>query len=205
MGRFFNSENWLWQGFGRIADYFILSILWLVCSIPVITVGAASIALYDTVAHCFRFGEGNMFQRFFSTFRRELGRGIVLTILWALIGWLLNVGYQVLTQLGADNQVWNVLSIVYFVSLFLPLGVGCWAIALQSRFTNTLGQLHKNAFALTLAYLPRTVIIVALLVLVLNLLYNFLFFIIFVPALMVNFQSMVIEKVFKKYMPEEEE
>ena len=43
--RFFNPDNWLWRGFGRLADFFILSILWLVCSIPVVTIGAASIAL----------------------------------------------------------------------------------------------------------------------------------------------------------------
>ena len=76
---FFNSENWFWKGFGRLADYFILSFCWLLCSIPVVTIGTATIALYDAVAHCVRGREPDLAKRFFTTFKKELLRGILLT------------------------------------------------------------------------------------------------------------------------------
>ena len=41
MRRFFNPESVLWQIFGFIGDVVILSMLWTVCSAPLITVGAA--------------------------------------------------------------------------------------------------------------------------------------------------------------------
>ena len=44
---------WIWQVFGWIGDVVVLSLLWTVCSVPLITVGAASAALYDSVAACF--------------------------------------------------------------------------------------------------------------------------------------------------------
>lgn len=204
MRSFFNSENWFWQGFGRLADYFILSILWLLCSLPVVTLGTASIALYDTVAHCLRSKEGNMVKRFFSTFKRELGRGILLTILWALICFFLNMAYQILCQLGQSSSGWNIFSIVYFVTLLIPLGIICWLVAIESRFTHTFGSLHRVALTFTFGYLPSTLAIVALLVLEINILMNFFFFAMILPAVIVHLQSFFIERVFRRYMPETE-
>ena len=65
---FFNPENWLWKPFGKIADHLILSALWLLCSVPIVTAGAASTALYDCAAHCTLGGEPGMLSRFFRTF-----------------------------------------------------------------------------------------------------------------------------------------
>ena len=53
----FNPQNRFWQTLDHFADLLILSLLWLVCSLPLITAGAASAALYDAVARCVRGGE----------------------------------------------------------------------------------------------------------------------------------------------------
>ena len=201
---FFNPDNWLWRGFGRLADFFLLSALWILCSIPVVTIGASSIALYDTVAHCFRYNEGGMAKRFFGTFKRELRRGILLTLCWAVVGYLLNVSYQITTQLGDGSTFWTVLSLVYFVILTIPVGIACWAIGLQSRFTYSFKELHKNAAMMTLGYFPRTLAIVVIFALFYNVTINLFFMVMFLPALMVNLQSMFMEPVFRKYMLEEE-
>ena len=200
---FFNPDNWLWRGFGRLADFFILSALWMICSIPVVTIGAASIALYDTVAHCFRYQEGGMVSRFFRTFKRELVRGILLTVVWAVVGYLFNVSYQIVAQLGDGSTFWTVVSLVYFVILVIPVGIGCWAIGLESRFAYSFKALHKNAAMFTMGYFPRTLAIVVIFALFYNVVINMFFMVIFLPALMVNLQSMFMEPVFRKYMPAE--
>lgn len=205
MRGFFNPDNWLWRGFGRLADYFTLSICWLFCSVPLITVGSASIALYDTVAHCLRGGEGDMLKRFFGTFKKELGRGVLLTLLWAVLCYGLNVGYQIICQLSDGSNIWTVFSIVYFVTLFVPLSAMSWLIALESRFTYKFGQLHKNAFLFTFGCLPQSFLIVLILVVVLNALIIFPFLVMLLPAVMVHLQSGLTESVFKKYMSAEED
>ena len=201
---FFNPDNWLWRGFGRLADFFLLSALWILCSIPVVTIGASSIALYDTVAHCFRYNEGGMVSRFFRTFKQELRRGILLTVVWAVVGYLLNISYQIMTQLGDGSSFWSIMSLVYFVILTIPVGIACWAIGLQSRFTYSFKELHKNAAMMALGYFPRTLAIVVIFMIFYNLTINMFFLVMFLPAVMVNFQSMFMEPVFRKYMPEEE-
>ena len=205
MQNFFNPENWLWRGFGRLADYFLLSACWLFCSVPLVTAGAASIALYDTVARCVRGGEKDMLKRFFRTFKNELLRGSLLTVLAAALAFLLNAGYQILAQIGAGSDTLRTVSVVYFCLLLLPLGWACWCVALESRFVYPVGQLLKNALAFTFGYLPQTLVVAVIFVLGFNLLRMIPFLVMLVPGVMVDLQALFIEKVFKKYMPAEEE
>ena len=53
----FNPQNRFWQTLDHFADLLILSLLWLVCSLPLVTAGAACAALYDAVARCVRGAE----------------------------------------------------------------------------------------------------------------------------------------------------
>lgn len=205
MKRFFDSDNRIWRSINRLADYFLVSICWLLCSLPLLTLGTASIALYDTVAHCIKGDEGHMLRRFFQTFRRELLRGILLTLLWTGAAWLLYAGYQYLVGRSADSNPMTVVSIVYYCSLLIPLGCLCWSLALESRFTASFCQLLKNSFAFTFAYLPTSCAVTALFVLAANLCLNFPVFLAVIPGIMVHLQSHFIEKVFQKHMPAEED
>ena len=42
----FNYDNPIWRFIGKFCDVMILNVLWLVCFIPVVTVGAATTAVY---------------------------------------------------------------------------------------------------------------------------------------------------------------
>lgn len=201
----FNPNNFLWRWFGKLADFFLLSALWLLCSIPVITAGAATIALYDTAARCVRGSEGAMFRRFFRTFKNELLRGTLMLLLWALVGWLLYNSYNIMTQLAATSKTWTIVSIVYFCTLFIPVGVAAWSVILESRFTNSFLDLHRNALIFTFGHLPHTVAIVALLVLIVNLCINMFPLLAILPGLLAYLQSLFAERVLKKYLPAEEE
>ncbi|MBP3673543.1 MAG: YesL family protein [Oscillospiraceae bacterium] len=205
MRTIFNPDNFLWRWSAKLADFVLLSCMWILCCLPVVTIVPSCIALYDATAHCVYGSEGGTYRRFFRTFKNELGRGIVMTLLWALIAFLLNAGYQVLCQLAEGSNGWTIFSIVYFCSLFIPLGVACWGIALESRFTYSFATLHKNAFIFAFAHLPQTAAAVILLVLALNVCINIIPLAMIIPGLMVYLQTLFTERVLKRYMPEEEE
>lgn len=204
MGSFFNSENFLWRWSAKLADFVVLSCFWVLCCIPVVTIVPACIALYDATAHCVLRTDGNTYRRFFQTFKKELKRGIPLTFLWAIAAFILNVGYQVLTQLAEGSTGWTLFSTVYFVTLFIPLGAACWAVALESRFTCSVPTLHRDAFLFTFVHLPQTLAAVVLFVIGLNLCLNVIFLLMVVPGAVVYLQTLFMERVLKKYMPEEE-
>ena len=199
MSGFFNPENWLWKFFGKAFDFFGLSCMWLLSSMFIVTVGPASIACYDAAAHCLRQGEPNMAGRFFRTLKRELVPGILITLVWGMIFFVLWTGFQIVSQMGQP-----ILKVVYYFSMLVPLGTLCWLLPIQSRFVYKFGQLHKMAFLFALSHLPHTIAILALALVTLEICIDFPFFVIFLPGMLVYFQSFFIEKVFKKHMPEEE-
>ena len=201
--RFFDSNNIIWRTFNKFSDLMMLSLCWLLCCIGVVTIGASSIALYDAVSRCVRGDEGNMFRRFFRTFKNELGRGILLTVLWGLLCAALYIGYLYLYQAGVTSTGYAMISILYFFALFLPLAVLCWVISIESRFAYSFGQLHRTAFIFAFGYLPKTIPVVALLAAAIIVLLNLPFLVFIIPGLMTYFQSHFIEKVFVKYMPSE--
>ena len=199
MSGFFNPDNWLWKFFGKAFDFFGLSCMWLLSSMFIVTIGPASIACYDAAARCLRQGEKNMAGRFFRTLKRELIPGILITLVWAVIFFVLWTGFQIVSQMGTP-----LITVVYYFSMAVPIGILCWLIPIQSRFVYKFGQLHKMAFIFALRHLPSTLVILALALATVEICINFPFFLMFLPGIMVYLQSFFIEKVFKKYMPEEE-
>ena len=47
MRNMFNSDSSFSKIMNKIADWFILNILWIFCSIPIVTIGATTTALYS--------------------------------------------------------------------------------------------------------------------------------------------------------------
>ena len=200
MNRISDSENRLWRFICKAFDLFGLSCMWLLSSMLIITVGPASIACYDAAAHCLRDGEPNLAGRFFRTLKRELVPGILITLVWGTAFFVLWTGLRIAAQMGQ-----GVITAAYCISLLVPLGVLCWLIPIQSRFVYRFGQLHRTALSFALAHLPQTIAILALALVTAALCLACPFFVVILPGTLVYFQSFLIEKVFKKYMPPEEE
>lgn len=204
MRSFFNPENWLWRGFGRVADFFLLSCCWFLVSIPIVTIPAACIALYDTTAHCVLGNDGGTYARFFRTWKAELKRSVLIALLWLAIAFLLGTGYQILCQRVQADADQAMFAIVYYFSLTIPVAVFCWLLAVESRFVYGFGQLHKMAFYFTFAHLPTTVCIVAVALVTYDLCARTLFLVMVLPGICAYIQSIFIERVFLKYLPKEE-
>ena len=136
MSGFFNPDNWLWKFFGKAFDFFGLSCMWLLSSMFIVTVGPASIACYDAAAHCLWGKEPNLAKRFFSTLKRELVPGILITLIWGVIFFVLWTGFQIIGQMGQP-----LLKVVYYFSMLVPVGALCWLIPIQSRFVYKIGQI----------------------------------------------------------------
>lgn len=205
MGGFFNPENWLWRGFGRVADFFLLSGCWFLASIPLVTMPAACIALYDATAHCVLGSDGGTYSRFFRTWKAELKRSVGITILWLAVVAVLGTGYQILYQRAQADADQAMFAIVYYFSLAIPVAVFCWLLAVESRFVYSFGQLHKMAFYFTFAHLPTTVCIVAIALVTFELCVRTVFLVMVLPGICAYIQSIFIERVFKKYIPAKEE
>ena len=75
----FNIDSPLMSFLVKVFDCIGASILWLLFSLPIVTMGAAGAALYTTVYKYLRRGEGRLWQTFWSAFRENLRRS---TLVW---------------------------------------------------------------------------------------------------------------------------
>ena len=205
MGKFFNPDNFLWRGFGRVADFMLLSCCFFLCSIPLVTIPAAAIALYDATARCVYGKEEHPYRRFFKTFKSELGRSVALAVLWALIAFLLGGAYQILGQAAQTNESLRIFAALLYFSLFIPVAWFCWVLMVESRFVYPFGALHKMGLYFTFRHLPTTVIVAGLGLVSYWICVNMPFFLMILPGVCAYLQSIFVERVFAKYVPKTEE
>jgi uncharacterized membrane protein YesL len=139
-----------------LIDIIWLGILWLVCSLPVITIGAASTALYYTMVKCVRHDIPEPTRFCFRAFRKNFRQA---TLLWLLCLAALGVGLLdivAFSQMGVKRG-----DFLYIFSRLLLLPVPMlfpWIFAFLSRFENTVTGTLRFAVWLALKNWKQTLL-----------------------------------------------
>ena len=203
MGNLFNPDALFWRWCSRILDIMVLSVCWFFCSLPVITAGAASTALYDAAVHGIRRDEPGAYVRFFRTFRRELKTAVPAALLWgAALAALLWCGQQIGVAIQDPGPVLAATAVLAAL-LLLVLGTVSGLFPLLSRFTFSFGALNRTAVQFFMAHLPSSVLLALLLAGSVRVCFRFLFPVFFVPCTEALLASFLVERAFQKHMPPE--
>ena len=144
-----------------------LNLLWMVCSLPVFTAGAATAALYDVTLRLAREEEPPLTRQFFKAFRENFRQATIL--------WLILLGIGVL--LGADGYILYHLykGTTGMVSVICTLGLALIIVAaiayvivllyvfpLVASVKNTNWAMLKNALLIGIHYLFCTILVFAI-------------------------------------------
>ena len=204
--RLFDPESWLWKPLGFLGELVTLSLLWAVFSLPLVTLGPASAALYDTAVHVLRRREeGAPFARFFSTFRRELKEGVLTTLLWAaLLGAAALVLCAAMRLFSGFAARWGLVLLIAVLCGFFALCVLCWVFPVLSRFTLPLAALQSNSLRLALGHILRSAAMALLWGASLYLSVRYVAPLFVLPAAAALLSSYLIEPVFRKYEEQNE-
>ena len=193
----FDPNRLLWRGISVGMDLMYASVLWLVCSIPVVTIGAASTALYDTVAHCIRRGETGMLGRFFGTFRAEFKTATLSWLMW-LTGLAMCALLAVYLLTNGDGARGFIFRINLVVVLVVVIGALVWVFPVLSRYTMGLGGLNLAAVKLVFSHLPATIVMGAALALSALVCYAWIYPVLLLPGLATWLNSYFVENTFQK-------
>ena len=200
----FNPESHLMITMGRITDHIFLSMFWMLCCIPVVTIGASFAALYDASYRAFRCNEKNTWKRFFGTFSRNWKAGILPTILFLLVSaGLVKAVIGIWNLAVAGTISWMLFSAGAFVAVVL-LGIISLLFPVLSRFENSLLGLIKNTVFLGLANIPRTIGLGMLNAAALFACAKLIIPLFFLPSLAALLGSRLIEPMFKPFMNTDE-
>jgi len=187
-----------------LADVMILSVVWLVFSIPVVTIGAATTALFYVTTRRVSDKEGYILRDFWESFKSNFKKATILWLCWATIfGLVLANIFLLIPATYMDPTFSTVLQVVQIVILVQLLVISVYMYPLTARFDMGFKQIIKSAFFMgnrhlltTLSSLLTGAAIVGFSVLV------------FEPTLIIGIGiyayvvSYMVMMVFKKYRPD---
>ena len=143
MGGIFSIDSPLMQGLSKILDCIFLSILWVVFSLPLITFGASTSALYYTANKTIRNSRGYVWQQFWRGFKSSFKQSTILWLIFLLIMFLLYNDIQIVGLLGSGNLAFA--AKVFFTVLMVVLGmVVMYIFPYVARFSAPLKSVAKK-------------------------------------------------------------
>lgn len=198
MGRIFNLENPIWRFIGNLADFFLLSVCWYLCCIPVVTLGCATTALYYTTMKMAANKEGYTLRSFLASFKANLKTATLTWFIFLAIAFVLYADFTWCTQnhsLFAKSMsiTFAVIAMLYVLCLSL-------IFPLIARCDNTITALLKMCFTMSI----RSLLPVLSTVIVTVAFFSFGIFVFWplllvAPGLSAYINSFVFNKVLAKY------
>lgn len=155
MKNLFSLDNPVIRFLSRVAEMMIANVLFLLCSIPIVTGGAALTAL-NRVMQSIVLGEDiGVVKPFFSAFRENFRQATVGWLI--LLVFLAGMGGNLLLSLSylTGNTLLVCKWIIGVLTVWV-LAVACYYFQLVARYDNTLRQHITNAGILAVVKLPRT-------------------------------------------------
>ena len=156
--RFFsNPDSWFMQLISRFSSLVVLNLLFLFTCIPIFTIGAALTALYDVVFRMDTDREGRYLPAYFRSFAANFKQSTPIWMIFLLFISASCANAVIFSNKGGMmGQIPSVVSVVILINLLLVLG---YVFPLLSQFDNTRRNTVKNALLLSVANLPRTLVV----------------------------------------------
>ena len=170
-------------------DVVLINLYLLIASIPVVTIGAAITAAYDTARRS-QEGRGGLTGNYSRSFVRNFKQSTIIWLPFALMGAGLVYSWLVLR-----------------IPALLPFKVVLTLVPVQSRLENSVGSTVKNAYIFSISYLGTTLGIAAIDAFCLFLLWasvrywiqSVFFLAVMGPGMMVALHVPLIEKALQPY------
>lgn len=158
MNQLLNPENPVLEFINKIVYCVYLNILWLVCSLPIVTIGASTTALFYVTLKMAKNEEGNITRAFFHSFKDNFKQGTIIWMILLVLGIILGIDGYVLYHMRFENAFWTICSAFFIVALAAYAIVVMYIFPLLSRFDNTITAMFKNSIMLGMRFLYCTVL-----------------------------------------------
>ncbi|MDR0638279.1 MAG: DUF624 domain-containing protein [Spirochaetaceae bacterium] len=162
--RLFEDGVYAWME--KLFDAVSLNLLWLLCSLPLVTIGASSTAFYYTMAKVIRGERGHLFGEFWRSFRLNFVKATIVWIAFAALIFLLlvnrNISADIAGSAGIGGYFGFFLLCLYTVIAVLFLGVLVYVFPVLSRFYMAVPQVIKLSVYMCFRYLPYTLGLLAI-------------------------------------------
>lgn len=146
----------------QLVDILLLNFLWLVCCLPLVTIGASTVAAYSVAMRMLDSEEGYIAKNFFRAFRANFAQGTVLWLLNAAAAYALYIDWQIVLKSPNPSIPVIIVSIISSVFVFCAF---IYAYPLTARYENSLRRIFENSLRICVRYFGKTFILILVLLL----------------------------------------
>ncbi len=202
----FNYDNPVWRFIGKFWDVLIVNILWVICSIPIFTIGASTTAMYYVTLKLARDDDGYTIRSFFKSFKENFKQATVIWMIFLAAGIVLAIDIFYFVKMASPSTFRTVMVSVFLAFTFVWLAMFTYVFPLQARFYNPVKRTIFNSFFMAVRHVFHTIGMLAVDGVILFLSVTYIPQLsIFGVALVAFFNSYMLNGVFKRYMPKEQD
>ena len=202
----FGIDSKLYEFLSKIADLIIVNLLFIICSLPIVTIGASTTALYGVTKKMASNSEGYIFRSYFKLFKENFKQSTIMWIILLVLSLIPTADLYIINYMP-KGLLPTVLRGFMLAAALAILFVFLYAMALQSTFENTVKNTLKNAFLMGIGHFPWTLLIVDITLLPIILLVTLgsaassvIYVMSFVGfSVLAYLNSFIFNRIFKKY------
>ena len=149
-----NEDNVIHIFLNKLGDIIVANLLFLLCCIPIITIGPALTALYHCMLRTVKGNNNGTTKTFFRAFKENFRQSLIVWLGLLAVGFILFLNIRFLQ---------NTASVVSKPLFYISLGIAGLVIILAlyifpviAAFANTTVNLLKNAYVFAFLHFPST-------------------------------------------------
>lgn len=198
-------NNPLFQFLLTLKDFVLLNLAWLLCCLPIVTIGASTSALFSVTLKAAENKESYVLRQFFKAFKQNFKQSTIAFFL--LIIPILVLSFAISFWLSFKSIVGTIVCVLCGIFIVLLISMLIYIFPLIARYENSLKQTFRNAVYFSVMYKKYTIASIVIICLSI-----FLFAASGTTAILMSFFgfsyfayviSYMMLKIFKQYEPDE--
>lgn len=161
MADLFAAEGRLFRFMTKLMNLILLNILWIIFSIPIITMGTATSALYYVTLKMVKDEEGYIIRSFWKAFKQNLRQGIIIEAIFVVCGVIL-LG-DIKFFLRSTNIYGYIFVAVFSIGFIIYLFMFIYTFPLVAKYNNTVNNTLRNAVVMSFKHLSNSIAMLTLL------------------------------------------
>ena len=158
--KFFSVDSPFYKFMQRLWDILQVNFFWVICSIPIVTIGASTAAAFKVCLHMVDDEEGYIAKEFFKGFKENWKQGTVLGLVSLIAVYAVYLDIQLFNAVEDTPMIFLIAAILSGILFAVCL---LYAFPLMARYQNTLWKIFRNSFEICRRYAGRTLVLILVL------------------------------------------
>lgn len=200
MHSLFSLNNPITNFIGKLFKLIWLNIIWLIFSLPIVTLGASTTALYYCSLRLARDEETYLLKDFLHSFKENFAQSTIMALIIAFVVLICGIDFY---YFGSSSSMFLRIIAFLILGFLLVFAFSCiYIFPLIAQFKNRLSELFKSAFFISIRNIHWSFCLLILAIcLPLVILFKFLPLIVLGFPLVTFLQAFIYNKIFASLLP----